>query len=388
MAGPGSLQGTGCRGAGAATCRGCREPRSSLPLPVRPLVQGLPCDRVPRNQGHAHPGLQWCPQRWFSRGLARWQAPFPLAPGGPRAPTSAAAARAAPAGAWAAGGLLCGERRDPLGLVHRHLPGLLGPRPLGVDLEGRCVGAAAAAGREERAETQGTLVWPCVVPAAGRLRVLVAIPRVADVGLPVALLLCAGRGSGRENSAGSPGVQPAARPCEPRPPRRCGGGEGGATREQGPRVRRHRPQPRRKLSPGLVVSAPGLSRLSLSARTGAPRMLARRACGRGGDGTHLPPPRAAAAAGAPAAGPGATGGWYGAGAAGGGSARRSPCGTQASGPRAARVARARTSCPEQRGVRGVTSRGNQAAASPGLVLGGSLPVSVSLSVFAWSRVGG
>lgn len=229
-------------------------------------------------------------------GSSRAAGSAPLAPGVPRAPTSAAAkcARAAPAGARAVGGLLCGELRDPLGLVHGQLSGLRGPRPLGVD---RCVGAAAAASPEERAEARGMSVCPRVVPAVGRLRLRgpVAIPRVADVGLPVALLLCAGRGSGLENSAGGGGaargrealraVQPAARPCEPRPPRRCVWGREVPPETRAPRVHRHRPGPEtrgpvsavtarnpgRKLSTGLVLSAPGRSRLSLGARTQAHR---------------------------------------------------------------------------------------------------------------------
>lgn len=257
-------------------------------------------------------------------------------------------------------------------------------------------------------------VCPCVAPAARRLRVpRVRVPRVADVGLPVALLLCAGRGSGRENSAGGGraarwrealrAVQPAARPCEPRPPRRCVGRGGKCHPRSGPPVSTGTAQDQRPGAPCLP-SPPGTQAEAVNrpcplcpralasqpgrTHTGAPRTLVRRACGLGGDGTHLPPPRAAAAAGAPAAGPGAAGGWYGAGAAGGGSARRSPCGTRVSGPRAAHEARARTSRPEQRGVPAVTSEGNQAGDHQAWGWEAPSRVSVLLPDFPWREGAG
>lgn len=166
-------------------------------------------------------------------------------------------------------------------------------------------------------------VCPRVVPAARRL---LRVPASLGVGLPC-LLLCAGRGSGRENSAGggrgrTPGGRPcarsspAARPCEPRPPRRVCGRGGSATprpgppcplapprtRDQGPvsAVTARNPEAEAVSRPFIHLSAPG--RLASQPGAALRTWRTRRArcagpAGWGGDSTHLPPPRAAAAAG-------------------------------------------------------------------------------------------
>lgn len=74
---------------------------------------------------------------------------------------------------------------------------------------------------------------------------------------------------------------------------------------------------------------------------------------------HLAPAPAAAAAPARAAGPGAAGGWRGAAAAGGGRGRRNPCSKPASGRRAARPARSRTSFPGRGGEDAVLRSGEE-----------------------------
>lgn len=114
--------------------------------------------------------------------LSRWShtLPVPRVLGVPLAPACAAAICAA----GAALGL------GAPGLVHRHLPGLCGP---GVHLDATRAGAAAGPR-----------------PRCGGVRVQVRVPgpRVADIGLPIALLLCAGTGgtAGRGGLGGDTGA--------------------------------------------------------------------------------------------------------------------------------------------------------------------------------------
>lgn len=148
-------------------------------------------------QRQRHPGLAG-----HTRTLPQTQVPCP-----PLLPTSAVTISVPAAWAGAAGWHLLAERLGPQGLVHRHLPGL----------HAQCAGAALAAHREE-GEAWGEM--PAAVPTVPTVSTAgwpqVQLQCVADVRLPIALLLCAGTEEGQERksvlepqvASGGPGVLP------------------------------------------------------------------------------------------------------------------------------------------------------------------------------------
>lgn len=150
------------------------------------------------------------PQHWPCWGLAGHTLTVSPVLGLPLAPASAATvcAMAPLAGAGAAGWRLPTHGLGAPGLVHRHPPGLRGPS---VCLDASQAGATAAV---SRAEGRVLRELPATTPAAGGARgalvtrVSVQVQRVADVGLPIVLLLCVGTGgtAGKSGLGGDTGA--------------------------------------------------------------------------------------------------------------------------------------------------------------------------------------